>query len=266
MGEDESIKMSCKGVNKKIIMNMNPYGIYDHVLRTGEAEGSTNQGFRVIKDRIFTYSCYRQAFPYFYIKRNVVSECGTYTEPYFNLVLNPIPKHYVCVYTDLPSLSMDDPREFQMDDLKFQTIRQAHCYKKYTSMFFKQSGSKKAKTANWKMKMFHIMKDILNTTDAFKIHQIEKQLVPQDHFYLEEFDTLYNILNIKIETYPEIVSDLLSVQKQLVVNTCGFNSRLGTGVPHRQVRWDKISYLYGGNKFGHVIMSTAILLNKTLSK
>ena len=261
VGRDDSVKMSCKGVNKKTLMNKDPYDIYDKVLTSGQADGSTNAGFRVLKDRIFTYSCYRQAFPYFYVKRNCVTECGTYTEPYYNLVLNPVPKLYVCVYSDIPTISMDHLAEFEMEDLKFQTIRQAHCYMKFKSMFLNsRKGKRQVATLKVRQHMFQVMKDIMTNTDAYTLHRIENQLIPQEDFYVQEFDILYSILNNKIDKYPELSEQLLPVKGQLVVNTCRYNCRLGTGVPFRQVRWDKVSFLYGSNKYGHVIMSTAMVL------
>ena len=263
VGEDESIKMSCKGVNKRVIASQDPYSIYERVLRTGEASGSTNSGFRVLKDKIFTYSCYRNAFPYFYIKRNCISTCGTYTEPYFNLTLNPIPKMYVCVYTDLPELSMDSEHLFEMDDLKFRTIRQAHCYKKLQSMFHDRRKPGQKRTMDC-VAMFSIMKNILNTTDARSLHIIEKQLIPQDEFYTNEFDILYNILCLKISKNAQISQGLADVSGRLVVNTCKFNARLGSGVSPRESRWHPGSYLAGSNLYGHILMTAAVMLEKCI--
>ena len=263
IGLDDEVKLSCKGVNKQLVAKQNPFSTFKRVLDSGKAEGSVNVGFRVLQDRVYTYSCIRNAFPYFYVKRNCVTSCGTYTEPYFDLILNPVPKLYVCVYTDIPECSMDHELTFEMDSLRFKTIRQAHCFKKLASMFMRlQNGSNNlvgvGKRNNHKI--LNIMKDILNTTNPWSLHQIERHLVPSSDFYANEFDVLYNILCAKMTAYPQIAQTLNEVSGKFVVNTCRFNTRIGSGVSPRQTRWEKGGYLCGGNMWGHVIMSSSVML------
>ena len=65
-------KYSCKGVNKK--RNSINKDKYLKVLMTGEAESGENRGFRVVKNKVLTYSQFRLGFSYFYPKRCVLAD------------------------------------------------------------------------------------------------------------------------------------------------------------------------------------------------
>ena len=65
-------KYSCKGVNKK--NNTINKDKYLKVLMTGEPESGENRGFRVVKNKVLTYSQFRLGFSYFYPKRQVLSD------------------------------------------------------------------------------------------------------------------------------------------------------------------------------------------------
>ena len=65
-------KYSCKGVNKK--RNSINKDKYLKVLMTGEPESGENRGFRVVKNKVLTYSQFRLGFSYFYPKRQVLSD------------------------------------------------------------------------------------------------------------------------------------------------------------------------------------------------
>jgi len=65
-------KYSCKGVNKK--RNSIKKDTYLRVLKTGQAESAENRGFRVVNNKVLTYSQFRLGFSYFYPKRQVLSD------------------------------------------------------------------------------------------------------------------------------------------------------------------------------------------------
>ncbi|KAI8484950.1 hypothetical protein Bbelb_373570 [Branchiostoma belcheri] len=74
-GED---KFSCKGISKKD--NAINYQTYLNVLETRENGKGMNRGFRVRDNQMFTYTQTRDAFSYFYPKRQVLND-GVTTLP-----------------------------------------------------------------------------------------------------------------------------------------------------------------------------------------
>lgn len=71
-------KFSCKGVSKET--NAVKKENYLRVLNTGISEEAENRGFRIVNNKVLTYSQFRTGFSYFYPKR-VVLEDGITTTP-----------------------------------------------------------------------------------------------------------------------------------------------------------------------------------------
>ena len=80
MKKDKKFKISSKGLSKV----QNKFSLQDFisVLRTKEARGGTNIGFRLgqKRDTMYTYMQKRNGFSYLYIKRKVLSD-GVSTIP-----------------------------------------------------------------------------------------------------------------------------------------------------------------------------------------
>ena len=74
----EKDKYSCKGISKR--GNTINKDKYLKVLMTGQPESGENRGFRVVKNRVLTYSQFRLGFSYFYPKRKVLAD-GITTTP-----------------------------------------------------------------------------------------------------------------------------------------------------------------------------------------
>ena len=72
---EEKDKYSCKGISKK--NNTINKDKYLKVLMTGESESGENRGFRVVNNKVLTYSQFRLGFSYFYPKRQVLSDAIT---------------------------------------------------------------------------------------------------------------------------------------------------------------------------------------------
>ena len=65
-------KFSCKGISKR--QNNITKDIYLDVLRSRVAAGGINSGFRVVNNGVSTYTQCRNAFTYFYPKRQVLND------------------------------------------------------------------------------------------------------------------------------------------------------------------------------------------------
>ena len=65
-------KYSCKGISKK--NNTINKDKYLKVLKTQESQSGENRGFRVVKNKVLTYSQFRVGFSYFYPKRKVLAD------------------------------------------------------------------------------------------------------------------------------------------------------------------------------------------------
>ena len=69
---EEKDKYSCKGISKK--NNTINKDKYLKVLKTGESESGENRGFRILNNKVLTYSQFRLGFSYFYAKRKVLAD------------------------------------------------------------------------------------------------------------------------------------------------------------------------------------------------
>ena len=70
--EGEQTKMSCKGINKKEVID--PMQKFHQVLSTHHSVSGTNRGFRVRDNTMFTYEQKKNGFGYFYCKRKVMAD------------------------------------------------------------------------------------------------------------------------------------------------------------------------------------------------
>ena len=91
-------KISCKGINKRNLTE--PFKIYENVLKNQKSIASTNMGFRLRQNKIFTYQQTKFGLSYFYCKREVLQD-GIRTAP-LNIVLTPIKRNHT---TDTNSFS-----------------------------------------------------------------------------------------------------------------------------------------------------------------
>jgi hypothetical protein len=81
------VKFSSKGISKRFVSGA--MDTYRQVLQSGKSASSTNRGFRVKDNEIYTYAQQRCGFTYFYCKRKVLGD-GIHTVP-LELTLCPIP-------------------------------------------------------------------------------------------------------------------------------------------------------------------------------
>ena len=83
--ELQTSKLSCKGVNKKLVEN--PKEIFKNVLTQKRPEIVENRGIRAKGTSMYTYKQSKVGFNYFYVKRKV-NEDSVSTSP-LDIVLKP---------------------------------------------------------------------------------------------------------------------------------------------------------------------------------
>ena len=83
--QKEGFKISCKGISKKYLKD--PFKIFNQVLHNQKALSGHISGFLPKNLTMMTYSMDRQAFSYFYVKKEVESN-GISTKP-LNIIQNP---------------------------------------------------------------------------------------------------------------------------------------------------------------------------------
>ena len=77
---DKKDKVSCKGLNKKTIENDEPLAKFRKVMDTKTNLTSSNRGFQVKDNAVWTYLQTKKGLSYFYPKRIVASD-GIHTSP-----------------------------------------------------------------------------------------------------------------------------------------------------------------------------------------
>lgn len=258
---DGKIKLSCKGVNRKLVQRSNPVEMYSSVLDTKQPRGSENRGFRSVNGQTFTYSVYRDAFPWLYLKRDVL-EGGCYTRT-LNVVLRPSPKIHLCLQQDLKPLGPDYALEFPYAGFNVQTIRQAHCLMKFvyrSSCVQTNCSQHNSDTSN----NIVLHGKILKTTDAKKLHSFVVSMGDCALWSRDEYDVLYYIVLQRMSTHPSLNLHLDVNDLRYIVNACPLNAVLGNGESHRVTRFKKDAFLQGGNYLGKIYMTIRTQLANVL--
>lgn len=251
---DDKVKLSCKGVNRNLVLMSDPLEIYSSVLETKQARGSENRGFRSVRGETFTYSVYRNAFPWLYLKRDVL-EGGCYTRT-LNITLVPAPKIHLCLQNDLVPLGPDFELTFPYSGYNVQTIRQAHCLMKF--MYCAQHNT---------LATNHIVlhSKILKTTRAKELHTLLQSMGECQPWSKDEYDVLYYIVLQRMTSHPTLNQHLDSNDKRYIVNACPLNAVMGNGENHRVTRFKKDAFLQGGNYLGKVYMIVRNQLDRVLN-
>ena len=240
---DNKIKMSCKGVNKRLMLRSRPLEVYKQVLESRVSAGSINRGFRSIKGRTLTYSIFRNAFPWLYLKRDVLPG-GSYTKT-LPVVLRPSPKFHLSLQGDLIEIGPDYLLEFEYAGYKVQTIRQAHCLMKYVYCDRFKSLSENH---------LSLMSSILKTTEASELHKLLNTLGGCEQWSQAEYDAIYYIVTSRMSQHAHLHLLLDLKDQRYIVNACHFNNVMGSGQNHRVTRFRKDAFLQGGNMLGKVYM------------
>ena len=242
---DGTIKLSCKGVQKNIVKANDPVAMYRRVLESGNTEGSINRGFRALKGRMYTYEIKKDAFPFFYIKREVLA-CAKFTKT-LSVVLQPCPVNYFCLVTEAPELSLDYTRlPFIWQGYHLKTLRQAVTLTKYA-----YCTSRAENPIPHPLNTFAL---ILKTTEARQFARIQQELGPCEIYNQHQLVNLIKIVQSRMNTHPQLYNSLAKSDNQLIVNACALDSELGTGANARECKFRKGAHLGGHNFLGKVYM------------
>ena len=250
----EGIKLSCKGVQKNLVLKSNPVQIYKTVLETGKTQASVNRGFRSINGRMYTYEALKDAFPFLYLKREVL-EGNCFTRPLQNVVLDPCPVHYFSLTTEAKELTLDyDKKPVYANGYLVKTLRQAVCVVKY--------GFCTTSPLNPMPHSIRMFSNILRTTDAKQLAYIQKQMGDCEIYDQHLYVSLFKLVETRMNTYPELYNCLVESGHRLIVNTCPYDSVLGNGANHRESRYRKEAHLEGQNYLGKVYMTLRTRVTK----
>lgn len=232
--EKQKLKISAKGINHASLRASNPLQKFWTVMNSTQPEGGINKGFRAIDGQMYTYTQQKQCLPYFYCKR-YVHEDGIFTSC-LDLTLCPVPKKYLCLQTDLITLSPDYILSFNIDGITFKSIRQAITY-------FKQTEHER----NNELNLTHI----LNTTDEYELVKINRSIPNTTHWLLNYMQHVKKILNNRMEQNPSVSNTLLlSDDNKCIINADPSDKMGGCGENHRTIRWCPDAYLRGRNRIG----------------
>lgn len=242
--DDAGLKLSCKGANKRLVMQSQPIAMFENVLETGVAKGAVNRGFVSRAGTTYTYEAGKTAFPYFYVKRDLLEiEGHTRTLP---ICLIPVPKPFICLQTDMPELAPDYILPFKFYRFHVQTIRQAHCFTKYMYC-----------TAH-KMDGFpdvNLLQKLLVTIDAEQLQILLEEMGESYEFSRDEYEIIHQIVEARMSEHASLYTHIDVNNRDYIVNACPWNRITGNGQNYRVTRYRPNAYLQGQNYLGRVYMS-----------
>ena len=247
-----STKFASKGVQKRWVRQNQPKQIYQQVLDTGVPKGAENHGFRPINGTMYTYCTYRTAFPFLYLKRDLINAEGEgphYTRTLPNVVLKPCPQEYICVETDMPLLCADnDQLIFAHLGFHVTSIRQAYTLSKLQHVRMSQPQLLEPD------EFLDLQKRILETTDAKVLNKISLQLGICTLFAGNELQVLFGIVQTRMDAHPLLYRVLDVDSIKYIVYACQLSDVLGNGQNRRVTRYKPLAYLEGKNYLGKVYM------------
>ena len=271
---DKQNKLSAKGGNKKTIMQSktNPVSRLRQVLRTQKPNCVTNRGFKVGGGKVQTYETTKEVFPFFYIKRQVLA--NTYhTKAYEDLVLNPVPKTYICLVTDMTYLSADFawPCKFKYLGHRMQTIRQALCYGKlrYVQAMVSAElrgeemeveevgdGRRRKRRRREQERIIPTLDQIRSTTHAGTLVGMMRGMGACITFDKDLYSIVYAIVESFMNKYSQAKwTALLKSENEMILNCCHLDPLLGNGSSPSVTRWNRKAVQQGGNYLGKVYMN-----------
>ena len=260
-----SIKAASKGVNKKALAARgDPFQLYKQVLDSGKANGAENRGFRAINGQMFTYRVWRMAFPYLYLKRDLVPDpnggLAHYTRCLQNYVLRPTPKEHLSIQIDMPLLEMDNSSlQFTYASYNVSTIRQALCLAKYNyAVTFHGAMA----PTNTRLKQ---LDTILKSADPAILRRIYDQLEETGEYSRECYNELYAIVSRRMDAHPLLYSCIDVTSHMYIVNASSEDKTWGNGHSPSVTRYRQGAFAEGGNYLGKVYMSIRKRLAQAVS-
>ena len=248
------VKLSAKGVNNKVVKRDNPLEKFKQVLESRQSSGSVNVGFVERRGKIFTYSAYREAFPWLYVKRRVLpGGCFTRT---IDIVLNAHPRSCLTLQGDLEVLGPDFELAFTHrageEKVNARTIRQALCLIKHAFCIFSPTKSNVASRQAVKrnLPVVTTQHDILTTIHAKTLNDYMDRMGTCEAFEKIKAGIIEAIVESRMEQYPQMKTLLSTTRGYRIINACPYDNSWGNGANFRVTRWRRGAPEQGENMLG----------------
>ena len=241
------IKVSCKGINKsRFCLQQDPLAVFTGVLETRSAAGAENTGFQLSKGSLYTYRGHKSAFPFVYFKRQLIDRAAVFTRAIPGLVLDPLPKLYLCLQRDAVQLDCDTIQAFTCEGYPVKTVRQAYTLMHYVYTTSREQTPKQADP--------ELLSRILRTTDPYTLFSMRSEIGQSPMLALNMLDEMYFIVGKRMSRHTHLNDVLLNSGQKHIVNACHLDSVLGTGYGPGRCRWEEGAYLRGANLYGKALM------------
>jgi ribA/ribD-fused uncharacterized protein len=228
---DDSCKLSCKGMNKARVHN--PLEIFMNVMETKETVSNKNIGFRARKNGIWTYTQERAGFGYFYCKREVLAD-GIRTVP-LKLQLTPWTNHNTHCFHEESPLGLLHPCRLQKHNAIFGSASQLFNFEKAVGN--DAVGLRKAIAAAKK------------PIDAAKLGS---KIKSKSKWYDCRDEVMEDVLNLKLEQVPEVLTYLENYKGMEFVCIDEFNNHWGCGHKLKVAELIDPKTFAGQNKLGEL--------------
>ena len=196
---------------------------------------AANSGIRMHGGVLKSYKQRKDAFAYFYVKREV-GTAGIYTKP-LTLTLVPFPQAGVALQT-YAELCIDFKCMFIYANTRFVSIRQAVVYYKVVD-----APLSAAKKAAWIEQIWMSQSDV-------ELKKIYAECVTYQGWENTKYHRLKDIVRVRVGQVPLARESLLSTASCLLFNAERKDNEWGVGETWNVVRWLKTSEIRGRNYLG----------------
>ena len=235
--DSKKMKISAKGINHASLRANNPLERFRSVLETAKPESGVNKGFRAMQGQVYTYAQQKQCLPYFYCKRYVHDD-GIFTST-LQVILRPVPKKYLSLQTDAAELSPDYKRSFTVDNVTYDTIRQAIIYQKQQT-----SDACDAEKLD----------NVLKCTDTYQLKRLAKAIPTSSTWRRQYQARVEKILTQRINQNADFKNILVGTKNEKLLNTDESDKFGGNGNSAETTRWCNNMHESGRNIIGEVYM------------
>ena len=234
---DKQLKLSCKGVNKSSVLARGGIiSTFKTILSDGKSREASNSGIRMHGGVLKSYKQRKDAFAYFYVKREVGTE-GIYTKP-LNLTLLPFPQDGVPLQY-YPELCMDYKWSFVYFDMQFVSIRQALVYYKVVD-------------APYNIERKGVLLSQIMTAGDADLQKIYADCLSYQAWESVKFYRVKDIVRVRLFQLSGIREMLLSTFPYIIYHAERADNEWGVGEVWDVVRWLKPSEIRGRNYLGLV--------------
>ena len=221
---NNKLKMSCKGVNKTVVLQNDPVEIFSQVLKNKETKQGQNAGFIFKHNHIKTYIQTKNAFSYLYLKRIVLENGGgVYTKP-LSITACPITTSMIFLQnSNLNILEMKYLSNYNYQGKQFTSIYHAMVY---DSVSLSENDDKEG-----------LMQEICNTNDSKILNQIKSNVTISAINTSMVYQNMKKMINENILLNPNYCQILIDTHPLEIINADANDSYWGTGESVDVLKW-----------------------------